>query len=325
MKSWNLAALLSGSIVALIIGTSVSVSAAEPEKAPRAARSVHLGYPAPEALLFYNEMVVEKSTGGSYFMVCGWSTGYFGIQELPDHRKVILFSVWDAAKGDDAQSVKGEDRVECLYQATDVKIRRFGGEGTGGQCMGDFGWALGETNRFVLKAEVESEKTSYSGYVWVRAKNLKTPREEPLAPTLSPSDGAREKSATNSAADPSREGWKRLATFRVRTGGAPLRGLYSFVEDFRRDTKSAAEVRRAQFGNGWVQSVNGDWVPLDEARFTASNSPFEAKETIDAGFDGAWFYLVTGGDTQMKAKLRDIIQGRDRKGMQHPQGLPLKR
>ena len=46
-----------------------------------ACRSVHLGYPAAEGVSFYNEVTVEKSADGTYFMVCGWSKGYFGIQE----------------------------------------------------------------------------------------------------------------------------------------------------------------------------------------------------------------------------------------------------
>src|SRR5262249_59696880 len=73
----------------------------------RAARSVHLGYSAPEGLLFYNEVVVEKSVNGSYFMACGWNTGYFGIQQLDgSDDKVVLFSVWDPTKGDDPDAVK---------------------------------------------------------------------------------------------------------------------------------------------------------------------------------------------------------------------------
>lgn len=275
-------------IAAALFFICTRVSAADTEERPQAARSVHLGYPAPEASVFYNEMVVEESTGGSYFMACGWNTGYFGIQELADHRKVILFSVWDASDAEKEKSSKGEDRVECLYQAPDVKVRRFGGEGTGGQCMGDFEWAIGETNRFLVRAEVTGEKTSYTGYVRIQSKKL----------------------------------WKRLVTFRVRTGGTPLHGLYSFVEDFRRDTISAGEVRRARFGRGWVRLAKGNWVPLEKARFTASNSSFEAKDTIDAGFDGAWFYLVTGGQTQMKAKLREIIQGNEGKNLAHPEDLP---
>ena len=78
----------------------------------------------------------------------------------------------------------------------------------------------------------------------------------------------------------------------------------------------------ARYGNGWVQLANGDWRPLIQARFTASNSSIEAKETIDAGFDGAWFYLVTGGQTQMKAKLREMIYGKERQLSEHPKGLP---
>lgn len=278
--------LIFGNCIILMLLTH-ALSAAESERVPQAARSVHLWYPAPDATLFYNEMVVEKSTGGSYFMACGWERGYFGIQELADHRKVILFSIWDAGDAEKSK-IGAEERVECLYQASDVRVRRFGGEGTGGQCMGDFNWVLGETNRFLVKAEVQGEKTSYTGYVHAGDKKE----------------------------------WKRLVTFRVRTGGAPLRGLYSFVEDFRRDTESAKEVRKARYGNGWIQLVNGDWLQLVQAKFTASNSSFEAKETIDASFDGAWFYLVTGGQTQMKAKLREIIQGKESQGSRHPEGLP---
>ena len=53
------------------------------------------GGPAPEADAFYNELTVERSVPGSYFMACGFRHGYFGIQELPRGRKVVLFSVWD--------------------------------------------------------------------------------------------------------------------------------------------------------------------------------------------------------------------------------------
>jgi hypothetical protein len=286
-RYWRLLPILSVCVGSILLAPKAfELSASDTGEVPQAARSVHLVYPAPDASLFFNEVVVEKSTAGSYFMVCGWNTGYFGIQELANHHKVILFSVWDAAAKDD--SVKPEDRVKCLYQSPDVKVRRFGGEGTGGQCMGDFDWAAGETNRFMVKATADGENTSYTGYVWIHGKKE----------------------------------WKRLVTFQVRTEGAPLRGLYSFVEDFRRDTKSAGEVRRARFGNGWVESLNGDWLPLDQAKFTASNSRWEAKETIDAGFDGAWFYLVTGGQTEMKAKLKDIIRSQDRHGAPHPRELP---
>src|SRR5262245_2753197 len=137
--------------------TILHVSAAEPA-GPRAARSVHWGWPAPDAEVFCTSMIVDQSVPGSYFMACGWNTGYFGIQELANGKKVIIFSVWDPTKGDNPNEVKSEERVECLYNDLEMRIRRFGGEGTGGQCMGDFPWQIGETNRFLVRAVVGEGK-----------------------------------------------------------------------------------------------------------------------------------------------------------------------
>ena len=131
---------------------------------------------------------------------------------------------------------------------------------------------LGEKNCFLVRAKVEGEKTAYSGFVL--------------------QDG----------------NWRKLVTFRTRTGGQPLKGLYSFVEDFRRDHKSAREIRKARFGEGWVRTVNGDWVTLARARFTASNADWEAKETINAGLDGNWFFLQTGGETKKSLELRSTVE-----------------
>jgi hypothetical protein len=251
--------------------TPASIGGKEP---PRAARSVHLGWTAPECELFYLEMTVEQSTAGSYFMGCGWNTGYFGIQELGPDRKVAIFSVWDPAKGDDPKAVKPEDRVELLHQGEGVRIRRFGGEGTGGQCMMDFPWSIGRTNRLVVRAEVEANKTAYAGYLFMPEKNA----------------------------------WKHLVTFRTRTGGTRLKGLYSFVEDFRRDGGSVLDTRRARFGNGWVKTARGEYVPLDKARFTASGAEWEARDNINAGMIGGEFFLATGGDLRQTQALRSVME-----------------
>jgi len=210
----------------------LGLHATDSEK-PRAARSVHLAYTAPEGTLFYNEMVVEKSVDGSYFMACGWNTGYFGIQQLNSStNKVVLFSVWDSARGDDPKAVKAEERVEVLFQGEGVRIKRFGGEGTGGQCMAPFSWELNETNHFLVRAEVEKEKTAYTA--WIQRR------------------GAHE--------------WWKLATFRTRTQGRPLSGYYSFVEDFRRDGVSATDSDgpdsriaglKPSRENGWQSTKRG--------------------------------------------------------------------
>ncbi len=251
------------------------ISAADSSKPPRAARSVHLGFQAPKATLFYNEMVVEESVNGSYFMAAGWDTGYFGIQQLDSPtNKVVIFSVWDPTKGDNANAVKPEDRVELLHEGEGVRIRRFGGEGTGGQCMAPLAWKIGETNRFLMRAEVQGEKTAYTAWVWRGDK----------------------------------KDWWKLATFRTQTGGQSLTGLYSFIEDFRRDTKSATERRSARFGNGWVRRASGEWEPLTKAQFTASSAEWEAKETIDAGVADGWFFLATGGKTTTSTRLTSMIK-----------------
>ncbi len=259
--------------LALLISFSAAVQSAD-TPLPRAARSVHLGYTAPDGDVFYHEMVIEQSVNGSYFMACGWDTGYFGLQQLGNAtNKVAIFSVWDPTKGDNPGAVQTEDRVELLYQGEGVRIKRFGGEGTGGQCMTPFAWRIGETNRFALVANVESNRTAYTAWIFAPATN----------------------------------GWRKLATFRTRTGGRWLRGYYSFVEDFRRDTRSASEVRRARFGNGWVHTRSGSWQPIGKARFTASSATWESKENIDAGAVNNWFYLATGGDTKRTMELRAAL------------------
>jgi hypothetical protein len=246
----------------------------------RAARSVHLQWSMAECEAFYVEAKVEQSTPGTYVSAIGWSGGYFGIQELRDGKKVAIFSVWDPTKGDDPKAVKPEERVELLHEGAGVRIKRFGGEGTGGQCMVDFPWVVGETVRFLVRAELHEApgmaggKTAYSGWIF----------------------------------DPQRKAWRHLATFRTRNSGKLLRGLYSFVEDFKRDTKSADEVRRAQFWNAWMKPRAGAWQAVTQAKFTASKADWEARDTINAGPAGAGFFLATGGDTQRTTELTAVMK-----------------
>ncbi len=93
-------------------------------EAPRAARSVHLGWPAPDSDWFYREMTVQESVPGSYFMARGWNAGYFGIQELARGRKLVIFSVWDPSRGDNPNDVAAEDRVELVSQRPDRYLFR---------------------------------------------------------------------------------------------------------------------------------------------------------------------------------------------------------
>lgn len=282
--------LRNAALVLISLLLTQSALAAEPatKPAPRAARSVHLTYSVGQlstSEAFYNECTVQQSVPGSYFMACGFKRGYFGIQEQANGRKVVIFSVWDPAKGDNPKAVPLEQRVEVPFQGEGVEVKRFGGEGTGGQSFFPYDWKIGETCRFFVRVTVDGEKTAYAAYFWLADKKA----------------------------------WKHLATFRTRTGGEYLTGLYSFVEDFRRDTKSALQTRRASFGNTWALAQN-EWRPLLRARFTASSATWEAQESIDAGVANGRFYLQTGGDTKMSHKLSATLERPA--GDAHPPEMP---
>jgi len=236
-----------------------------------ACRSVHLGYPAPESIAFYNEVTIEKSSEGTYFMACGWDKGYFGIQELSKGKKVVLFSVWDPGSQNNPNSVDKDQQVKMLHQGEGVRVGRFGNEGTGGQSFFDYDWKIGETYRFLVTAVPDDKRTTFAGYFWL----------------------------------PEKKEWKHLVTFSTITGGSRLKGLYSFVEDFKRNKVSATIERRATYANGWVFTKDRKGVPLEKATFTADSNPVL---NIDAGVKDGKFFLATGGDiTNNGTKLRDSM------------------
>jgi hypothetical protein len=259
-------------IAALVIIAAASSTPADEKLKGIACRSVHLRYLPQEGIAFYNEMSVEKSSDGTYFMAAGWSKGYYGIQELASGKKVVLFSVWDPTAGDDPKTVDESKRVKMLHKDDAVRVQRFGGEGTGGQSFFDYDWKVGETYRFLVTAKPDGEaRTAYSGYFYL----------------------------------PEKKEWKHLVTFSTITNGTLLKGYSSFVEDFRRNKISTTKERRASYGNGWVKPAKGEWVPLDKARFTADANPVL---NIDAGATGGRYFLATGGDIENKTtKLKDTI------------------
>jgi hypothetical protein len=284
---WSIVATMS--LLTFAPTAAVFASTAPGDEPTKAARSVHLAYSAPENVdVFYNELIVTRSVPGSYFMCCGFAGGYFGIQELDQGNKVLLFSVWDPGTQAPDATKPPEDQVRIVSQSSRARVRRFGGEGTGLQCFVDYNWEVNKTYCFAVKAAVQDGKTSYAAY---------------FRPATA-------------------DEWLHLATFR-RTGDQRLSGLYSFIEDFRRDVRSAHETRRARFGNGWVSTPGSGFSRLTGARFTASTASWEAKETIDAGVEGTMFYLQTGGDTRPRIPLRSTIRVETDESLKPPE-VPAK-
>jgi hypothetical protein len=256
-------ARLRSSVAFLLASTLLTLATAfaDEKLAGIACRSVHLNFPAPEGTAYYNEVTVEKTAEGTYFCVCGFNQGYFGIQEQGRGKKVVIFSVWDPGKQDDPNSVDPEKRVKLISKDEKVRIGRFGNEGTGGQSFLDLDWKPGETYRFLIRGKVNGDRTEYSAYI----------------------------------APPDAKAWRHLATFSTIAKGKLVSGYYSFIEDFKRNKISATIERRAKFGEGWIQTKDGKWLALNKARFTADRNP---AKTIDAGIEADRYFLATGGKVE---------------------------
>ncbi len=284
--SWNLSTLATVGFFVLVLGAAPL--SADEKLEGIACRSVHLGYSAGEGTAFYNEVVVERSAAGTYFCACGWDKGYFGIQELGNGKKVVLFSVWDSNQND-PKAVGEDKRVKLLHKDGKVRIGRFGGEGTGGQSFLDYDWKVGDTYRFLVTAKVNGRRTEYAAFFYITEDKR----------------------------------WKHLATFSTITGGTKLGGYYSFVEDFKRDRVSTTKPRRARFGNAWIKTPDDKWKAITEARFSADRNP---STNINAGAMEGRFFLVTGGETKnTDVKLRETIQLPKETERTEPNDLPTTR
>jgi hypothetical protein len=272
-------------LLAIAIIAAPTASGADERLKGIACRSVHLVYPAPEGVAFYNEITINQSAPGTYFMVCGWNKGYFGLQELGNGKKLLIFSVWDSEQND-PKAVEEDRRTRLIYKDEKVRTGRFGGEGTGGQSFFDYNWKVGATYRLMVTSKVDGKRTEYTGYFF----------------------------------EPEIHEWKRLVTFSTVTGGRDLGGYYSFIEDFQRDRVSTTRVRRAHFGNGLVRTRSGELHVLTRARFTADANPVT---NIDAGIEVNEFFLATGGETaNTGSKLKATMILPDKPERSLPEDLP---
>jgi hypothetical protein len=235
----------------------------------RNAASVHLGYPVPEEARdeiewFYIELEPRTEPLYTYYEATGFDRGYFGMQVNSPTERRIIFSVWDSGnEAVDRSKVAPEDRVQLLAKGEGVVASDFGNEGTGGHSHLVHPWKLGQRFRFLLHAEpgegALASTTTYTAWFWFAE----------------------------------REQWGLVASFRAPRAGRFLHGLYSFNENFV--GSNGDERRVCGFGNGWVRTHAGRWIPLNEARFTHDGHGAEQRLDRSAGLQDGRFYLANGG------------------------------
>ncbi|MBV9849537.1 MAG: DUF3472 domain-containing protein [Armatimonadetes bacterium] len=252
-----------GDVDALLVGGPAARDAHFSQARTRGAPSVHLWYVTPKGANIawcYNEVMVRDSPLWSYYMACGFSRGYFGIQVNSPTERRIIFSVWNAGdEPTDPNKVPQEDRVQLLAKGPGVFAGAFGNEGTGGHSHLVYPWKTGRTYCFLVSARPDGTATVYSGYVYF----------------------------------PEQKRWGLIASFRAPKDGGWLRGLYSFNEDF--NGANGQQRRLAEFGPQWIKTADGHWTELLTAHFT--HTADGTKERLDraAGVVHDHFYLSNGG------------------------------
>jgi FKBP-type peptidyl-prolyl cis-trans isomerase len=150
----------------------------------------------------------------------------------------------------------------------------FGNEGTGGHSHWVYPWKTGETYKLMVTAlpDSASQTTIYTGYFFL----------------------------------PELQKWKLIASFKAPHDGQTLQNLYSFNENFV--GLNGQLVRKAFFGNQWVQKRNGQWKELTESSFSY-DATGKAGDRIDygGGTENGKFYLWNGGFQKANAKFGDIF------------------
>ncbi len=238
----------------------------------RNSASVHLAYEVPteakeEVEWFYQEVTPKTDPLWSYYMATGWHRGYFGMQVNSPTERRIIFSVWDSGgEAKDRGKVGDDNRVKLLAKGPRTDAGDFGNEGTGGHSHLVYPWKLGDTVDFLMRAQVDGEATIYTG--WFR--------------------------------DSKKKDWELVASFRAPRDGKYLHGLYSFNENF--GGQNGNERRMCEFGNGWIRTKAGKWLPIEKAAFTHDGHGKDQRLDRSAGVHGKRFYLANGGFVEDSTK-----------------------
>ena len=266
-----------GSVAAVIVGGEMqNIAFVAPDFSTHFGRrgpSVHLGYvlPKEDVEWFYNEVIVpeEGDIPSSYYMACGFSQGYFGMQNNSPHKRRVLFSVWSPFETDNPAEIPDTMRVTLVKKGENTIINDFGNEGSGGQSYIHYDWKAGERCRFLMGVKPDGNgNTIYTAYFF----------------------------------DNNKGEWSLIASFRRPQTSTWYTGAHSFLENF--NPVMGYINRKAYYTNQWARTTDGRWVPVSKARFTCDTTGArEMRLDYTGGIEGDCFFLSMGGffDEYMKS------------------------
>lgn len=266
-----------GSIAAVIVsGKMQQIAYVESDFSTHFGRrgpSVHLGYVLPKEDIewFYNELIVpeEGDIPSSYYMACGFSQGYFGMQNNTPYKRRVLFSVWSPFETDNPAEIPDSLRVTLVKKGENTIINDFGNEGSGGQSYIHYDWKAGERCRFLMGVKPDGNgNTIYTAYFF----------------------------------DNNKGEWSLIASFRRPKTSTWYTGAHSFLENF--NPVMGYINRKVYYANQWARTTDGRWLPVSKARFTCDTTGAkEMRLDYTGGVEGDNFFLSMGGffDDYMEA------------------------
>lgn len=228
--------------------------------------SAHLNYLLPkdkDIQWSYNEVTVPKGEDalGSFFMSNGFGQGYFGFQVNSEQERRVLFSVWSPFETDNPEEIPEDYKIKLLRKGDGVHIGEFGNEGSGGQSFLRYDWKAGNTYKFLMKVEpIENEYTNYTAWFYA----------------------------------PEEADWKLIASWSRPKTNTWLTNFHSFLENFI--PQEGIVERKAFFNNQWVVDVDGNWIELNQVKFSADNTARKGyRMDYAGGEENGQFYLRNCG------------------------------
>jgi len=238
------------------------------------AASTHLRYTVPgdsTVKWFYTEVKVPKEVENSehaYYETNGFHSGYGGIQLNSLTERRFIFSIWSLFKTDDPTKIPNDYLVHLNSKGSNVFSGDFGNEGSGGHSHLVYPWKVDQTYRFLSGIKsLKGDSATYIAYYAV-------PDDQYQWHLMSE--------------------WTQHKTD-TKTG---FKNLYAFVENFG---GNGDDYFKAYYGNQWVVTPSGNWIELNEAKFTTTANPLKHQRyDYGAGVEGHWFYMYSGGFKHLK-------------------------